>query len=77
MNELIEKYGICGTVVVGERELPLLNIPMMSDERWKELTRENAVHNFKKANKREPANVEEAVRWQRKRIEEIERDMAV
>ena len=68
MNELIEKYGICGTVVVGERELPLLNIPMMSDERWKELTREN---------KREPENVEEAVRWQRKRIEEIERDMAV
>ncbi len=77
MNELIEKYGICGNVVVGDRELPLLNIPMMSDERWQELARENAIHNFKKVNKREPANAEEAIRWQRKRIEEIERDMAV
>lgn len=34
MNRVIKKYGIAGTATVGEQEFPLVNIPMMSDERW-------------------------------------------
>ena len=49
-------------------DVPLLDIHMMSDEHWQELARENAVHNFRRAKGREPASVEEAVKWQRERV---------
>lgn len=73
MKELIEKYGISETVTVEEREFFVLNIPMMTDERWQELARENAIHNFTVQNGREPECVEEAVRWQRAFIAELEK----
>ena len=77
MNELIEKYGTSGMITVKGIEFPIIDIPMMSDEKWQELARENAVHNFKKCNKREPVSVEEAVNWQRRRVAEIERGVAI
>ena len=49
-------------------QIPVYDIPMMSDERWQELATENAVHKFRKINGREPESVEEAVEWQRERV---------
>lgn len=76
MEKLIEKYGVLGTVAVGELEFPVINIPMMPDETWHRLARENAVHNYTVQNGREPGSVEEAVRWQRAFIAERERKAA-
>lgn len=62
-------YNVIGTVKTKSGvEVPLFDIEMMSDERWQELATENAVHNFRKINGREPATVEEAVEWQRERV---------
>lgn len=49
-------------------QIPVYDIPMMSDECWQELATENAVHKFCKINGREPESVEEAVEWQRERV---------
>lgn len=76
MKELIERYGTSGMVAIGGREFPVINIPMMSDEKWQRLAREHAVHSFIVCNGREPASVEEAVMWQRAAIAEWEREAA-
>lgn len=70
MEELIERYGISGTVAIGGREYPVLDIPMMSGETWHRLSRENAVHNFTVKYGREPVDVEEALVWQRALVAE-------
>lgn len=49
---------------------PVFDIPMMSDERWQELARENAVQNFIMINGYEPESIETAIKWQRERIEQ-------
>lgn len=72
-DELIEKYGTSGMITVKGIEFPIIDIPMMSDEKWQKLAEENAVHNFKKYNKREPVSVVEAINWQRQRVAERER----
>lgn len=46
-------------------DVPLLGIPMMSDDRWQELVRENAVHNYTKHFGRAPEDTQTAVMWQR------------
>lgn len=71
MENLIEKYGTLGTVAVGELEFPIINIPMMPDETWHRLARENAIHNFTVQNGRVPVNVDEALTWQRSFIAEV------
>ena len=51
------------------RTTPLvLEIPQMSDERWQELARKNAVRNYTRENGREPESVAQAVAWQRERV---------
>jgi len=40
----------------------------MSDERWQELARKNAVRNYTRENGREPESVAQAVAWQRERV---------
>lgn len=52
-------------------DIPISNIPMMSDERWQELTRENAVHNYTKQFGHAPESTEQAVCWQRAWIKSI------
>ena len=42
--------------------LPLLDIPMMSDEKWQQLARENAAHNYIMTHGREPENVAQAIK---------------
>lgn len=46
----------------------VLEIPQMSDERWQELARENAVRNYTRENGMEPESVAQAVAWQRERV---------
>lgn len=70
IEELIEQYGACGTVVTGEQEFPIIDIPMMSDERWKQLAEESAVKHFQEWYGRKPESVQEAFEAQRKFIRE-------
>lgn len=37
--------------------VPLLNIPMMSDERWNELAEQQAIKNYIRENSKEPESV--------------------
>lgn len=46
----------------------VLEISQMSDERWQDLARENAVRNYTRENGREPESVAQAVAWQRERV---------
>lgn len=73
MRNLVDKYGTAGTIKVQGIELPIINIPMMSDEKWQELARENAVSNYRRENGTEPESVEAALKWQRERLEALER----
>lgn len=37
MQELIARYGTSGTVNIKGQEIPIINLPMMSDEEWQQL----------------------------------------
>lgn len=65
MQNLIDRYGTAGTIEIQGIELPIINIPMMSDEKWQELARENAVSNYRRITGTDPESVEVAVKWQR------------
>lgn len=65
MQELTKEYSTSGIVRINEKAVPILAIPMITDEHWNELTRENAVNNYVKQNGKEPESVEVAVQWQR------------
>lgn len=60
-----KEYPVIGHVQIGNAVKPIVDIPMMSDERWNELSRENAVENYIKEFGTEPVSVEAAVEWQR------------
>ncbi len=65
-------YPVIGQV---EREngetVPMLDIPMMSDEKWNRMCEEGARKHFREHFGREPENTEEALKWQRARIESL------
>ena len=48
--------------------VPVLDAPMMSDERWVRIARENAMQNYIREHGRESIDVEEAYKWQRERF---------
>lgn len=61
-------HKVLGTVKTKSGvDVPLLDIPMMDDDRWQQLARENAVHNYTKHFGHAPKDVETAVMWQRQR----------
>ena len=66
-------YNIIGQVRVkdSDRTIPLVDMPMMSDERWNELAGENAVNNYRKEFGKDPESVDQAVEWQRRRVKEL------
>lgn len=68
MKELMKKYGTSGNVTINGSSFPVLDIPMMTDERWQQLARENAVSNYKRENGKDPESVELALEWQRQKI---------
>ena len=51
--------------------VPLLNIPMMSDDQWNELAERQAIKNYIRVNGKEPESVEDAFKWQRQWVREI------
>lgn len=79
MNETYEiagkAYPILDYITTPQTgRVPLVDLPMMSDEEWIKSARENAVHNYTRIFGHPPESVEEAVEWQRKdTIEAIRR----
>ena len=66
-------YPVIGQVEMKSGQVvPLLDIPMMSDERWQKLAEEHAEHNYIRENGREPESVEAAFQWQREWIASME-----
>ena len=49
-------------------EVPLVDILMMSDERWIQIARENAMHNYIREHGRKPIDAKKAYKWQRERF---------
>lgn len=62
---VFERYAQIEIIKTPAGELPVLEVPQMSDERWQELARENAVRNYTRENGRKPESVEQALAWQR------------
>lgn len=60
--------------MIETRDIPVKDIPTLSDDRWQQMARENAVHNFIRENGREPGSVDEAVQWQRSRVDQEDVD---
>lgn len=48
--------------------VPVLDIPMISDERWVQIARENAVQNYIREHGHEPMDPKKAYKWQRERF---------
>ena len=71
MMHLVEKYPIIGHVDTVDGMIPVLDIPMMSDERWEELAKSQAVKNYIRENGQEPDSIEVALEWQREWISRI------
>ena len=72
-NNVFMEYNTIGKVKMKSgKEVPLLDIPMMSDERWNELAKEQAIKNYARVNGKEPKNAETALKWQRKWLMEKE-----
>lgn len=61
MNIAGREYPVIGEV----KGIPLVDLPMMSPERDRQLSRENAVQNYIKEFGRQPETVQEAVDWQK------------
>lgn len=72
-----KEYPVIGHVQIGNVVKPIVDIPMMSDERWNELARQNAVDNYIKEFGTEPESVEAAVAWQRDRAYRLTKDVPV
>lgn len=66
-------YPILGYVTTLQTgAVPLVDLPMMSDERWNELCREIAVKHYTAAFGHAPDSAEEALKWEQ---EEADRRM--
>lgn len=69
----ISGYPVVGVVKRNNGDvLPLVDIPMMSDERWQELAKEQAVKNFIREHGYEPESVQQACIWQRERLAQMQ-----
>ena len=66
------KYPVIGFVDTQEQgRVPLVDLPQITDEKWHELARENAVQNFTQEFGYPPESTEKAVDWQRERVGQI------
>lgn len=63
-------FPVIGQVEISSGDAaPMIEINMMSDERWEQLTEESAVNHFRKWYGREPESLQEAFEGQRAYIE--------
>lgn len=76
MSEVLKQFPVVGTVTIksseGGADLPIRGIKMMSDERWQELAIENSVHNYTREHGRAPESIEQALEWQRNRVNRLQ-----
>lgn len=60
------EYPVTGYVTAPRiGTVPLVDLPMLSDDEWIRTARENAVHNYTRKFGHPLESVEEAVEWQR------------
>lgn len=71
MEKLTERYNTIGTIKVSGRELPVLDVKLMSDEEWQELAVKNAISNYTKAFGHAPESLEVATKWQRDNVAQM------
>lgn len=65
-------YPVAGWITSAEGQtLPLVDIPMMSDERYEELTRQNAIENYTRNFGKAPECIEDALEYNRQLAEVI------
>ena len=65
-------YPVAGWITSAEGQtLPLVDIPMMSDERYEELTRQNAIENYTRKFGKAPECIEDALEYNRQLAEVI------
>ena len=70
---LDREYPVEGYVTAPQiGAVPLVGMPMMSDERWNELCRESAVKHYIAAFGHEPSSIEEALRQEHEVIRRLE-----
>lgn len=67
-----ETMSICGREypIVGHISVPIIDIPMMSDEEWMEMVKRHAEKEWLKEFGHLPENISVAIQWQRRRDEE-------
>lgn len=69
-------YPVIGQVEIrGSVSVPLVDIPMMSDEKWNQLARENAMRNYRREFGKEPDTPEQAEAWQLEQLNSIKRNI--
>lgn len=67
-------YPVIGQVETPSgASVPLVDVPMMDDEKWRREAVKNAVDNYIKEFGKEPETEEEAAQWQRRECEEAAR----
>ena len=73
MKILGRSYPVLGQIKVkdSDRTIPLVDMPMVSDEQWNKGSAENAVQNYRKEFGRDPESIDQAVEWQRRRVDEL------
>ena len=63
-------YPVTGHIEISNGEVvPIVDVPMMSDEEWNRSARKNAVENYIKKFGKAPENEDIAVKWQREESE--------
>ena len=71
------EYPVIGYEPAGSHEsvpsVPLVDIPMMSDETWIKISQESAVHNYEKVVGKRPESVSAALEWQSAWVADAER----
>mgnify|MGYP003273417965 CR=1 FL=1 len=73
MTHTILGYPVIGTVNTKEfGPLPLVDMPMMSDDRWQRLANEQVVKNYTREHGHAPESLEAAYAWQEEWIAETE-----
>ena len=71
-------YPVLGYVTTPQTgTVPLVDLPMMSDERWEELCREGAVKHYTAVFGHAPDSIEEALQWEREDTAQALRRMGV
>ena len=73
MTDTILGYPVIGIVNTKQfGPLPLVDMPMMSDEEWQRDADEQVVENYTRINSRPPESLEAAYAWQREWIAGME-----